>query len=384
MKILILTLNIGKTAPGIVFEKITHSLSQHHQIDLITADYSPSSDLSHLNNLKISKKYNLHPRISKSLISFFNVDPSDWYWAWKTSSKIVEKDKKYDLIFSFLSSGNYAAIIAGAILSAKFNCKLAIHSTDAIPAPIGWVKYDLFYKGLKKLMANYLSLTDAYFTTNIQMLNYQLLTFKPKNNLITNVIYNPGLSQNKVFPISNTGTNNFLYTGGIYGVRKADNIINGFVRLLEIYPDSNLVFIGSHFSTISLSAYTSNTLKRINFIPYTRDLEPYYESATALIDIDADIDNDVFISSKMPIYLMINRIIISETSDCSPSKQLFEGIDSIFQCTHNSDQLCDAMIKAIKLKEKISFDDRIKKIELFKIENIISQLNCSLRKTIET
>lgn len=373
-------MNVGRTAPGIVFEKIIQGLSYHHKIDLITADYNPTTDLS-IETIKTFKKYSLHPRISKIFISIFNVDPTDCYWAWKVS-KTVKKDAKYDLVFSFLSSGNYAAIISGAKLSGKVGCKLAIHSTDAIPAPIGWVKNDMFYKGLKELMHKYLSMADAYFTTNLQMLNYQLLTFKPKINLITNIIYNSGLSQMQTFPINDSGTYNFVYTGGIYGARKADNIIKGFVKLLKIHPNSKLIFIGSHFSTISLSEYNTSELNRIDFIPYTNNLEPYYVSATALIDIDADIENDVFISSKMPIYLMINRIIISETSDNSPSKQLFKGINSVFQCTHNSDQLCDAMIKAINLKEKIAFDDRNKKIELFKIENIINQLNSSLRKTI--
>jgi hypothetical protein len=84
MKILILTMNVGKTALGIVFEKLIQGLSLFHQIDLIAADYKPSIKLSHVSNIIISKKYNIHPRITRFLITLFHVNPFDCYWAWKS------------------------------------------------------------------------------------------------------------------------------------------------------------------------------------------------------------------------------------------------------------------------------------------------------------
>lgn len=377
-------MNVGKTAPGIVFEKLIQGLTSVHQIDLIAADYSPSIDLTCVNKIIIKKKNNLHPRIAKFFISYFSVNPFDCIWAWKLK-RLVNKqiENNYDFVLSFLSSGNYAALIAGIYLSKKINCKLAVHSTDAIPAPIGWIEKDMFYKGLKKMIAKYLRKTDAFFSTNYQMLAYQLKTFIPKVDLITNVIYTPGFNKIKTFPSPTESINNFVYTGGIYGARKADYLLAGFEKLLGIYPDSKLLFIGNHFSTISLSSYKSSTLQQIHFLPYTRNLEPYYSQAIALIDIDAEIENDVFLSSKMPNYLMINRIIISETGNNSPARYLFKGIKSIFQCDHDPNQIFHAMKKSIELKDKITFEDRNEIIELFKLENIVEQLNNSFRKLVE-
>lgn len=56
MKILIITMHVGKTAPGIVFEKLIEGLSASHEIDLLVSEFVPSVDLSQLANVIISKK----------------------------------------------------------------------------------------------------------------------------------------------------------------------------------------------------------------------------------------------------------------------------------------------------------------------------------------
>jgi hypothetical protein len=383
MKLLIITMNVGKTAPGIVFEKLIQGLSSMHKVDLIAADYEPSTDMSLISTIIISKRYNIHPRIYRFLITLFCVNPFDYLWAWKSKIKISRKTAiHYDAVLSFLSFDNYAAVIAGTCLSKKYSIRHAVHSTDAIPAPIGWLEYNRYYRSLKKMMAKYLHDVDAFFTGNSEMLQYQLKTFNPKKNLVTNVIYTPGLTEKREFPKPDTIVNNFIYTGGIYGLRKAEYILVGFEKLLKIFPESKLIFIGCHFSTIPSDGLKPETLEKIYFMPYTKDLEPYYSCATALIDIDANIDDDVFLSSKMANYLMINRLIISETGMNSPSRHLFKGIGSIIQCDHDPDQLCEAMRKSIVSKNNISFGDRNAIIKLFQLENIVDQLTHSLEQVI--
>lgn len=381
MKILIITMNVGGSAPGIVFEKLIHGLSTLHQIDLITAEYKPNLDLSKVENIFVNKNYYLHPRITRLLITLFNVNPLDCYWAWKVKRIVSKKtNNNYDIILSFLAYDYYAPTIAGTLLSKKFGTRLAVHSTDAIPAPVGWLPDDLFYKSLRKMMKNYLRFADAFFTTNSHMLEYQLKTFVPKKGMVSTVIYNPGLEKLQEYAKSDREENIFIYTGGLYGPRKADYLLAGFEKLLEKYPNSKLMFIGSQLSDSTIANFKPDTIKHIEVVAYTKDLVPYYKNALALIDIDGDLDNDVFISSKMPIYLMINRIIISETGPNSPSRHLFKGINSIIQCDHNGDQLCMAMEQAINRDESVHFSDRSSVVELFKGENIVNLLTESLRK----
>ena len=383
MKILIITANIGRTAPGIVFERLIYGLSSFHEIDILTSDYEPSIDLSKLSNIIVSNKYSIHPRINKLFLSFLGVNPFDCFWAWKSIKKI-KKDKiyQYDLVFSFLSFQHYTALIAGAYFCKKHNIKFAVYSVDAIPAPIGWLNYDGYYKGIKKMIDNYLGEVDAFFSSNYQMLSYQLTTFLPKKNMLTEVVYNPSYGEFKILPRNNETTNSFVYTGGIYGVRKADYMLNGFEKLLKTYPDSKLIFVGSQLPSLLLVELELETIKKIEIVSFAKDLSQYYKCATALIDIDADLENDVFLSSKMTNYLMINRVIISETGTNSPSRHLFKNIDSIIQCDHDVDQICEAMKKTIITKNLIDFNDRISIMESFNLENIIDKLNKNLEEVI--
>jgi glycosyltransferase involved in cell wall biosynthesis len=377
MKILILTENVGQTAPGIVFEKLIQGLSIHHDLTVLSANFESSSDLSKVKNVIISRKLNIHQRIFKLLIALFGVNPYDLYWSVKSIRKLNDlSSTKFDIILSFISFHHYKGLIAGHFYSKNGKIKHAVHSLDAIPPP-GWPKNRLYSRGVKRLIRCYLRNVDVFFTTNPQMLDYQLGTFKHKMGLLTNVIYNPGQVDPKIFKHCEFDTNNFVYTGGIYQVRKADYIVAGFQRLLKSHPNSKLQFVGSQLPEDLLSMLYENEYKKIEIVPFTKNLDPYYEKATALIDIDADIENDVFLSSKMPNYLMINRIIICETGTNSPSRHLFKGINSIIQCDHDADQLYLAMKMAIKMRNTVSFDDRSQVVKLFKLENIISEFNKS-------
>jgi len=372
-------MDLGRSAQGIVFERIIHGLSKIHNIDLLTSEYDPSIKLSRVRNTVLIKRKDIHPRIHKLLISIFGINPFDWLWSKKAISLLNKKKyKNYDLVLSLITFHHYTPLIAGVLYTKNHPSKLAVHSLDAIPAPIGWSKNDSYFKSVKKMMGKYLPISDFFFTTNEQMLKYQLSTFVPKTNLITEIIYNPSFGKIKHYEHCKSGKNTFLYTGGLYAARKPTYILEAFKRILSEYPDSTLEFIGGHLPGNSLSIFNSEDKEKVIMHPFTRDLNPFYERATALIDIDADFPDDVFLSSKITNYITINRIIITQTGDNSPSREIFKGIPSILQCGHNVDELAAAMKKAIEQKGKADFSDREKVISLFDIDSVIDKLNNKL------
>lgn len=372
-------MNVGRTAPGIVFERLILGLSSIHKTDVLTADYDPSVNSGQVYNILKSGKLVVNLRIHCLFMALFGVDPFDRYWVWK-SIRLLKKNNlnHYDIIISFLSNHNYASIIAGEEFSRKIRSGFVIHSVDAIPAPEGWKEPLGYYRGSKRFMTRHIGKADAFFTSNQQMLDYYFSIYPVLKSKITDVLYSPSLEKFRELPSPPGGPNNFVYTGGLYGARNIKYLIEGFEKLIKEYPDSLLIFVGSYLNPDNLKMFNAGTLNKIKTYPFTKDLDKYYSCATALIDIDADFDNDIFLSSKVVNYLMINRIIISETGINSPSSYLFKDMESVIQCRHDADQLYNAMKKAIILKDQITFEDRISVCRSFSLENVIQKLNVAL------
>jgi hypothetical protein len=374
VKILIITANVGRTAPGIVFERLINGLSVRHEVDLISADYDPSIDLSLIKRRVEIKKRELHPRLFKLIISILGIDPLDMIWKRKVLNTLKKKESDtYDVVFSLISFHHYSALIAGEAIARKNQkSKFVVYSVDAIPAPIGWSNNDVYFRKVRSLMSKYIPKTDVFFSANKQMLEYQLSFIKTLPTFSSDVLYNPSSGVFKQYETTPTNPV-FLYTGGIYQVRKVDYILKAFERFVEQYPNSKFIFVGSQIREDVLKSISTKARSAIEIHPFTRDLDPFYKNATALIDIDADLENDVFLSSKIVNYLNINRIIISETGLNSPSRHLFKEIPSIIQCDHNSDELYEAMIKSNLIRSNISYEDRLATIEIFSVEKNIEK-----------
>lgn len=383
MKILIFVDDVGITAPGIVFDKIIYGLSKFHDIVLITKEFESKFDLKEVQIVEFPGK-KLQYYYFKSVYGIFAFHPTDLVW----SKRILNKIKNYglhsfDIVISQVSNHHYSSIVAGKIAAKKYNLKHVIHSVDAIPAP-GWPENKLYLLGVKKFLKNKFKKIDALFSSNESMLNYQLTTFNPDKEIVSGVIYNPSEYNQKVLSDSPKKCNNFVFAGKIYGKRKSLFLLAAFDKLLDEYPNSQLIFLGTWKSSKTFPDFSKRTVDKIKILPFQTDITVYYEEATALIDIDADVKEDVFLSSKMVDYLPINRIIISETGINSPSRKLFKGINSIIQCNHDSDEMYLAMKKAIETKNTMNFSDRNEVRDLFFLDNVIVNFNRLLEKLLKT
>jgi glycosyltransferase involved in cell wall biosynthesis len=257
--------------------------------------------------------------------------------------------------------------------------KHAVYLSDAIPAP-GWPEHKYFVKGLKRFIRKSLSNIDALFTLNKEMLLYQISTFLPKPRVITGTF--PFGCRYHLLDYANDEKeiNYFVYAGSIYGARKPNYLLIAFERLLDIFPSSKLVFIGTWKDNPPFHRLRPNTIDNIITLPFQENLNSFFRKATGLINIDAEIPNDVFLSSKMGDYLPVNRIIINETGENSPSRNLFKGIQSVIHCDHDSTQLFEAMKFSISMKDSMDYEDRKPLIEELYIDNVANRFNETLRR----
>lgn len=386
---LILTENLGKTAPGIVFERLIREIAARHDVVVVCInDYTSGGAGA---NSQYRGGGNLvggilspstKARLSKLSLAIVGDDWSAWLNAITLANVFkhnIAPEKSFDYIFSLVSFRHTSPLLFAEKLIRRGVAKKSIaYFVDAIPAPLGWSVDNCEFRGLQKFAARRMQRLDALFSSNAQMLKYQLSLMKSGVDLPGGVLLNPITGQRNIFPPVSTDKYNFLYTGGVYGKRTIKYILGALKKVLKVNQNVYLVFVGSNIKDIDLSVLNDFEKAHVVIEAFSSNLDHYYQDAVALVDIDADMDNDVFLSSKVTNYLPVNRLILSETGANSPASKLFSGIDSIIQCSHDSDLLAGCMINAIEKSKTATFDDRQNLIEAFSVGAVVNQMEALL------
>ena len=245
MKCLIIANDIGLSAPGIVYQTLIKEMSKYIEITLLTNEILGNLD-SNIKLLKSNRRKLNSSTISKKSMALCGIDILEKINAkfniFKTNFKGVES---IDLIISFTSFHNYESLEIAHFLSRRYNLKWIIYSVDAIPAPIGWSKDDRYYKNTIKYISNMIKKSDGFFSSNRQMLDYQLGFVKDYSNL-SGVLYTP--IREFSTKLEKTSENIiFLYTGSLYGPRKVEVLLSAFKRFIKKYPTSKIQFVGKYY-----------------------------------------------------------------------------------------------------------------------------------------
>lgn len=383
MKCLIIANDVGNSAPGIVNETIIREMCKHVDVSLFSIQGRDDLDLD-VQMLPTASSGKHLMRIEKMMFSLFGRNLLDDYWLFRQKKLIKGKRiEKYDAILSLISHHNYKSLLLGDYLSRKLRKKWIIYSVDAIPAPLGWEKDSLSYHNTRKFINKYISRCDAFFSANQQMLEYQLSSLK-RTDIVSGVLFTPIRTDytdyNSVDMMKNENSI-FLYTGGIYGPRKIDSLLEGFRLYLKEAPASRLIFVGTNFCRYNSDYKDLIDSGNIEIHGFTHDLLPFYNMASALIDVNAYFENDVFLSSKIINYLPIRKPIISITGFNSPSRNIFVSDSSIIHCQHQANEIYEAF-KASSKMQTIDWTDRNKYIKLFSVDNVVNSFMEQIRTRV--
>ena len=279
-----------------------------------------------------------------------------------------------------MNNDQLTSIVAGKYIAKKLGCKFALYTVDAFPAPGGWIARRNEFRGRKRIANRIFSAADLIAASNSHMLEYQFSVCKPKPTTRGVVLLTPSPICRKVYPVSDEML--FLYTGNIYGLRNPDHILKAFKRLLVKYPTSMFVIVGMSVRLRNIdNILNEEERKHVVVGEHTSDLEPLFRRAKILVDMDADREKDPFLSSKITSYLMVNRVILSETGRITPSREMFAGLNTVVQCDHNEESLYEGMLRAIEISDSSpDFSERDALIEQFSIERVATILNNSLKE----
>lgn len=368
---LVIAMDIDLSAPGIVYGKLLNEMQKTCRLSVICPSLS-SNFRADVELLPCKPYKRLNHRLERQLYRFLGKNIIDSIWSKKVFDQVkgVCRNNDFDCIISFTACYTFASLYLGKLLKNSLNKKWIVYSVDAIPAPLQWNPNKRLYDNVKRQLQKTLQSADAFYSANPIMLLYELELFGDfKGN--TGVVLTPHDNMGEYKSTEHKGFR-FLYTGNIYGPRKVDALIEAFEKFSRLHPNSNLTFVGKFFSTIQRDYQHLVDEGRVVFHGFTDNLTPYYEAADVLIDIAADLPNDVFLSSKVVNYLPIKKPIIAISGDNSPVRLLLGNIPSILHCKHDKEEIFKILESSISIVGH-DFYDRNVALEKFATQNVVTQ-----------
>lgn len=351
MNILIIVQEIGNSAAGLVTENLLKGWFDSDNNVRVICKKNNNQSFSKSEIIIVDEMIYPRTAIWKILMILTTKEWTVRGWV-KKAIATYEKvflDFKPQVILAMSSAANYAPFELGYRISKKHHIPLALHAFDPIPSTIGWGENKYYRRAMASCVNPFYNHSTWISATNQSMLNYQLNTVGIRGNKVTFVIENP--SDKIDYNLNETTKNfNFIYLGNLYNKRNPQNLISAFSEYCVKNQSAHLFFIGKVSPNLTINIPDS-VKNNIHFEGWTDNPQKYIEQASVLIDIDADLENDVFISSKLTNYLGVNRLILCITPPNSPASQFLDKInDSVLVC--NSEKFL--ILKALKECESIS------------------------------
>lgn len=344
-------MDLADLAAGIVFKRIITGMQDYAECDVICPKMDEIAERS-FSAVRCPDYKRLPYRVEKRLEGYQGFRISEIWWADYTFLKVCSfvRRRGYDGILSFVYTSNLAPFHLGMRLSQKTKLPWIVYSVDAIPAPIGWQADLELREKLHHHLNRYIPKIDALFSANPIMLEYEKAVF-PNLKGFTGVLLTP-CDGKQIQYVEHTGALVFLYAGHIYGPRRVDLLLSGFEQYHKTHPKDCLVFVGKSNESDFVGfdhLLESGVIERHG---YTSEMESYYERADVLIDLNADLENDVFLSSKVCNYLSYDKPIVTISQDGSPVRAMMSGVESIIHSHHALSEITSALEKAAVMARK--------------------------------
>lgn len=362
MKYMVVSLEVRDTAPGIVFKSLLNEMADTTtEIHLLT----PAADKQFLKpDIRVidARSYSAGWDRSERSWRRYGFNKYDMKWVSLVLLKNLRRlrAEKYDAVVTFVSNGYYASLDLSYMLSRLLNLKWLIYSVDALPCTEPWYEASMSsYRNIWKHIRKVCGKADCFLSSNEYMMHFQQSVMEDYKGR-WGVVYTPWTPLARPFNVQKHEGYTFLYAGSLYGLRRIDGLVEAFREFVGKHPDANLVFVGDCKDSYKNLCKDLTEEGKVKFLPYSNDIQSYYEKADVLLDIAADIPDDVYISSKIISYLPIHLPIIAISGANSPVRSLM-NTPSIFHAYNRKDEILNAMENAMACN---SFDDREKLVEL--------------------
>ncbi|MDB5275540.1 MAG: hypothetical protein JWR61_495 [Ferruginibacter sp.] len=359
MRILLVVFDINNSATGLVIKNVLGSLVlQNPELEIIcnkvTNNEIPADIFYEINGGNLD-----YDRFDKLLLVLTRKNFKGLSWIYKgvqIAKKIVDSFNP-ELVLVISSAYGFPVFELGYRISRKFNIPLAIHAVDPLPSTAGWGENQQLRKSIISIIKPYYKHATIVSSTNESMLNYQ------KNVIGEKYIKNSFVLPNPYSPLKNNLTapleqKSFVYLGSVYGKRNIQHLIDAFTVFCNRHQDAKLYFVGS--IDPGKAVISKHVADKIELINWTDEPEIFIFRCAILVDIDADIQHDVFISSKLTNYLVADRVILSISPPDSPARKLMQHLHNTVVVTADSKaEILNALEEALnKSQNLIDFGER--------------------------
>lgn len=385
MNLLVIVYNIGGSAGGIVIEELLKELLKRNVDTKIICNKNKSL-LTGGNLYEIGEENLGITDIWKINLILRGRDLSGSIWVNKglEAFESFYKEFKPDIIFCIASAYGFRTFQLAYRIWRKYKIPYILHALDPIPSTPEWGENYFLRKAILRHIKPFYKNATIVSATNESMINYQLDLLKINNTKNKMVLYNPVLSKktdedltilSNVFKI--------LYLGTLYEKRNPQSIINAFSHLDHINNNYKLLFVGR---TDHINIGIPDVIKaKIEFIPWTDEPGKYIYQSKLLLDIDADIKNYVFISSKLIQYLIYKKPILCISPINSPARQLLNSCKkTIFFSVNEEKSIYNNLLRIVNTNFTDSdYNERDDIIVKLKPESIIDNLFAKIAQKVK-
>jgi glycosyltransferase involved in cell wall biosynthesis len=286
------------------------------------------------------------------------------------NKRIIKEKFKPDLVLQF-AGGAYEAFLFD--LSKKFSIKYQVpyflHSFDPIPNTAEWGEKPAIRNATIQLLTPFITSAHRFSAVSPRMTAYFKDTYGlAPENMYT--LYMP-IKYHKIDQ-KNTDRISFLYLGNIYGMRDPKPMFAAFNQLMGESPRIELVLAGTKLNKEDLIASYPNFKKGLKFIEWTDQPNELIKNCSVLIDLNADISGDVFISSKLMRYLGFNKPILVIGNENSASFDFSSKFSGIHFSKNNKEEIFKTVNHIIHNK-KIR-QDKESEIRAYEVSKLVSSL----------
>jgi len=312
------------------------------------------SSIDKTNIIECNKESDYNSKLTKLALILFNKDFGSISFEKEAieKSNSIMKDSSPDVIISFVTGASFQPLSIGAKLAKRFDIPYMIHTVDPLPSVPGWGEKPIYRRAVIKTIRPFFNQAAFLSANNEAILDYQvdLMKFKGQSFWLPTVIERKTNSSK-----TTNQTLVFLYAGSFYGKRNPKILITGFKEFLKSQPDAALWIYGNNKIDLNEYELTQSEKEQIVIRGFTTNIDAIINDATVLIDIDANVENDVFISGKLVHYLNTSKVVMAVTPLNSPARKwLNEVRDTVSVANYSTSEISSAFSNALEFSKELS------------------------------